>query len=234
MRFGLLNDVRRLDEKALPRTIDRFVALANDDPDVPPNVAPPVLRADTAAAKAIAAKLGLAGERRRIVALCPGAEYGPAKQWPTAHFAALAALLAQEGYAAWIFGSDKDRETAEQIRTLTAARDKAAAPVNLCGRTSLIEALDLMSLTAGVITNDSGLMHIAAAIGRPVVALYGSTTPAMTPPLAKAVHILERTLPCRPCFQRVCPLGHLDCLNLIGAADVDAALQEVVAPAGRD
>jgi heptosyltransferase-2 len=77
-------------------------------------------------------------------------------------------------------------------------------------------------------------MHIAAAIGRPVVALYGSTTPAMTPPLAKAVRILERTLPCRPCFQRVCPLGHLDCLNLIGAADVQAALQEVVAPAGRD
>jgi heptosyltransferase-2 len=234
MRFGLLNDVRRLDEKALPRTIDRFVALANDDPEVLPNVSPPILRADAAAAKTIAAKLGLAGEKRRIVALCPGAEYGPAKQWPTAHFAALAALLAQEGYAAWIFGSDKDRETAEQIRTLTAARDKAAAPVNLCGRTSLIEALDLMSLTAGVITNDSGLMHIAAAIGRPVVALYGSTTPAMTPPLAKAVRILERTLPCRPCFQRVCPLGHLDCLNLIGAADVDAALQEVVAPAGRD
>ena len=97
MRYGLLNDARRLDKKKLPRTIDRFVALAGDDGGSPPTVTPPVLRHDPAAARAIAAKLGLVEESRPVVALCPGAEYGPAKQWPATHFAALAALLCRSG-----------------------------------------------------------------------------------------------------------------------------------------
>ena len=79
-----------------------------------------------------------------------------------------------------------------------------------------------MSLARSVVTNDSGLMHVAAAIGRPLVALYGSTTPEMTPPLGRVVEIVERQLPCRPCFERTCPLGHLDCLNLIRPDDVFA------------
>jgi heptosyltransferase-2 len=228
MRFILLNDMRHLDEMKLPRTIDRFVALANDDRNAPPVVAPPVLRQDPAATKRLAETLGVADERRPVVAICPGAEFGPAKQWPAAHFATLAGLLAKKGYAVWILGSPKDQAVAEQIRSLAATRDKAAAPVNLCGRTDLVQAIDLMSLVDGVVTNDSGLMHIAAAVNRPLVALYGSTTPAMTPPLGRNVRILEKTLPCRPCFQRVCPLGHLDCLNTISAAEVAAALDELM------
>jgi heptosyltransferase-2 len=230
MRYGLLNDARTLDKAKLPRTIDRFVALADDSVGAEPTVTPPILRHDPQAARAIAERLGLASESRPIVALCPGAEYGPAKQWPASHFAALAAILAAEGFAVWILGSAKDKAIGDEIVKLAMAHEESAVPVNLCGATGLLEALDLMSLSTGVVTNDSGLMHIAAAIGRPLVALYGSTSPAMTPPLGKAVRIVERTLPCRPCFKRVCPLGHLDCLNLIGAAEVAERLNEMIGP----
>ena len=187
-----------------------------------------MLAHDADQARAVAAKFGLAGGRP-VIALCPGAEYGPAKQWPAAHFAALADRLADAGYATWIFGSPKEAPLGETIATLAAARNPAAAPVNLAGRTSLVEAIDLLSLVAAVATNDSGLMHIAAALGRPLVALYGSTTPEMTPPLGDHVKIIERTLPCRPCFQRTCPLGHLDCLNLIPAAEVADAVLSLAA-----
>jgi heptosyltransferase II len=230
MRYGLLNDARMLDKAKLPRTIDRFVALADDGTGTEPTVTPPILRHDPEAASAVAERLGLAQADPPVVALCPGAEYGPAKQWPASHFAALAAILAAEGFAVWILGSAKDKPIGEEIVRLAAAHEESAVPVNLCGATGLLEALDLMSLATGVVSNDSGLMHIAAAIGRPLVALYGSSTPAMTPPLGKAVRIVERTLPCRPCFKRVCPLGHLDCLNLIGAAEVAGCLDEMIGP----
>ena len=228
MRFGLLNDARHLDKTALPRTIDRFVALSDDGNGAVPAVTPPILRHDSAAAAALASKHGLADEKRPIVALCPGAEYGPAKQWPASHFSALANSLADRGIATWIFGSKKDKPVAETIIRLVGTGDPQATPVNLCGATGLLEAVDLMSLTSAVVTNDSGLMHVAAAIGRPLVALYGSTSPAMTPPLGKMVRIIERNLACRPCFKRECPLGHLDCLNLIGATEVVDALDEMI------
>jgi heptosyltransferase-2 len=229
MRYGLLNDARKLDKAKLPRTIDRFVALADDGTGAEPTVTPPILRHDPDMARAVAERLGLTPADRPVVALCPGAEYGPAKQWPASHFAALAAILAAEGFAVWILGSAKDKAIGDEIVALAVAHEESAAPVNLCGATGLLEALDLMSLATGVVSNDSGLMHIAAAIGRPLVALFGSTTPAMTPPLGKAVRIIERTLPCRPCFKRVCPLGHLDCLNLIAAAEVAGRLDEMIA-----
>jgi heptosyltransferase-2 len=227
-RYGLLNDVRRLDKGRVRRTIDRFVALAAAKGEPAPATLPPVLTADPERGRALAAGLGLPLDRP-IVALCPGAEYGPAKQWPAAHFAALADLLARRGLQTWIFGSKKDAAIGEAIIALARARNPQAVPVNLAGRTGLTEAIDLLGLVASVATNDSGLMHVAAAIGRPLVALYGSTTPEMTPPLGPVVEIVERELPCRPCFKRVCPLGHLDCLNLIAASDVAA---RVIAQAG--
>lgn len=230
MRFGLLNDARRLDKTRLPRTIDRFVGLADDGEGSPPIVTAPILRHDPDAAGSLARKLGIGGKDRPIVALCPGAEFGPAKQWPASHFAALGAMLADKGFDIWLLGSKNDRPIADKIVELVAAYGQSAKPVNLCGETSLVEALDLMSLSACVVSNDSGLMHIAAAIGRPLVALFGSSSPAMTPPLAKQVRLLERTLPCRPCFKQECPLGHLDCLNLISATEVADALSELIEP----
>ena len=230
MRFGLLNQPRHVDKVRHPRTIDRFVALADDGTGSQPTVTPPVLRHDEIAGQAVAMRVGLDQETRPVIGLCPGAEYGPSKQWPASHFAALAALLAERGFATWIFGSDNDRPIADRIVRLASAHDDEAAPIDLCGATDLLDAIDLMSRTAAVVSNDSGLMHIAAAIGRPLVALYGSTSPAVTPPLGKAVRILERDLSCRPCFKRECPLGHLDCLNLIAASEVADAIAEMIDP----
>src|SRR5262249_20801690 len=144
-------------------------------------------------------------------------------------FAALARRLAEAGYATWIFGAPRDIALGDSIAALAKVDGARTTPVNLAGRTSLVEALDLLSLAAAVATNDSGLMHIAAALGRPLVALYGSTRPAMTPPLGGTARVIERTLPCRPCFQRTCPLGHLNCLNHISAEEVAEAVLELAA-----
>lgn len=227
-RYGVLNDIRRLDKVRTPRTVDQFVALAAARDEAPPETVAPVVRADPERARALVHKLGLDRDARPVVALCPGAEFGPSKQWPAAHFAALAAILDSEGYQTWLLGSPNDTATGETIRTLASERNGQAAPVNLAGKTNLLQAIDLLSFTAGVIANDSGLMHISAALGRPVVALYGSTTSEINPPLGRDARVLERTLPCRPCFQRVCPLGHHDCMNLIRPAEVAATLAELL------
>jgi heptosyltransferase-2 len=230
LRYGFLNDLRTLDKGALPRTIDRFVALASDRGSPPAAVTHPVLRYDADAALRLAQKFSLEDKGRPVVVLCPGAEYGPSKQWPATHFARLATILAARGFATWILGSSKDRPVAEEIVRLAGTKKKALVPFNLCGATTLLEAIDLMALATGVVSNDSGLMHVAAAIGRPVVALFGSTTSSQTPPLATRFRIVESDLPCRPCFERVCPLGHGDCLKTLQPKEVADALKEICEP----
>ncbi|MGL4286745.1 MAG: lipopolysaccharide heptosyltransferase II, partial [Phreatobacter sp.] len=152
---------------------------------------------------------------------CPGAEYGPAKRWPAAHFAALARMLASAGYAIWLFGSPKDHAVAEEISQLAPGLCR-----NLCGATALGQAVDLLALADLVVCNDSGLMHVAAALDRPLVALYGSSSPGFTPPLSDQADILSLNLDCSPCFKRDCPLGHLDCLNKLTPEQVFAACLE--------
>lgn len=207
MRFGLLNDLRGLDKDAIPRMVDRFHQLAfpaNTKSGAAPN---PVLNPEPDALKTTVQRLNLS-LNQPVIALCPGAEYGPAKRWPARHFATLARTMSQQGYQIWLMGSDRDRVQAEDIQTL------AETPlVNLCGQTSLPEVIDLLSSASHVITNDSGLMHVACALGRPVIALYGSSSPTFTPPLSPLATVLSLNLSCSPCFQRQCPLGHLNCLE---------------------
>ena len=152
------------------------------------------------------ARLGLRRDRP-IVALCPGAEYGPAKRWPAAHFAAIAEAMHARGRQVWIFGSAKDAAIGAAIAEL------APAAINLCGRTGLADAVDLLALSGLVLTNDSGLMHVAAAAGCRVVALFGSSTPDYTPPLSPRARAISLGLSCSPCFARTCPLGHTNCLQ---------------------
>jgi len=217
-RYGLINVRHRLDAAALPLMAERYAKLAE------PAEAPPVrplraarLEVNQANLVITLSRLGL-DRSRPIAVLCPGAEYGPAKRWPARHFAALARALAARGYAVWLVGSAKDKPAADAI----AADD--AGTLNLCGRTDLGAAIDLMSLAAVVISNDSGLMHVASALGRPLVALYGSSSPDHTPPLNPDARVVRREIECSPCFARECPLGHFRCMNDLAPEQVLAAI----------
>ena len=195
---------------AMPQLVTRYASLAMPRGAPVPAPTAPVLVPDLANLAAAAAALGL--ERDRPVAvLCPGAEFGPAKRWPVDHFAALARMLADDGYALWILGSPNDRPVAT---ALVAALGSAVPGVaDLTGRTDLGSAIDLMSAATLVVSNDSGLMHAAAAVGARLVALFGSSSPAYTPPLSPTARIARIDIACSPCFKRECPLGHFRCMR---------------------
>lgn len=209
MRFVLLNDRRHLDKQALPMTVQRFVMLGMpQQPSDVPTVAPPKLVADLANGKGVMTRLGLTLDRP-VAAFMPGAEYGPAKQWPALHFAELAQGLIAQGHRVWILGSVKDRAIGEEIAQAVASEHLH----NLCGQTELADVVDLLALCQVAVSNDSGLMHVAAALGIKLIALYGSSDPKHTPPLSPAAKVMYLGLPCSPCFKRQCPLGHTRCLN---------------------
>ena len=216
-RYVLLNDLRRLDEEALPLIVERYAALAQPAGEALRRPLPePRLRVDEAARSATVAKYAL-DATRPVLALAPGAEYGPAKRWPPRHFAAVANAAIARGEAAWIFGSAKDTPVAREILAL------APGALDLTGRTSLDEAIDLLSLAARVVSNDSGLMHVAAALDRPMAAVFGSSSPAFTPPLSAKARVVSLGLSCSPCFARTCPLGHTNCLETLEPAEVEKA-----------
>ncbi|MDC7697774.1 lipopolysaccharide heptosyltransferase II [Vogesella indigofera] len=208
LRYGLLNDTRELNEHELPTMVERFCILAEEPRHALHRPIPhPSLSSQPAAQQTVAARLGLSLDKP-VVAMCPGAEYGPAKRWPPRHFAALAAALDSRGYQVWLFGSAKDQDIGEEISRL--AQSKA---LNLCGKTGLDEAIDLMALAKLAVCNDSGLMHVAAALHIPLVALYGSSSPDFTPPLSDHAEIVNLNLDCSPCFERTCPYQHMRCLE---------------------
>jgi heptosyltransferase-2 len=217
MRYGLLNDIRRLDESVLRQTVQRYVALGFDDlPSVAPAVPLPMLKTSRRNSERLIGALAL-DLSRPVVCMMPGAEYGPAKQWPVRYYARLAAKLADSGFSIWVLGSSKESALGDSI-----TRELGDAGSNLCGSTELVDVVDLLAMAAQVVTNDSGLMHIAAAVGCKLNVIYGSSTPDYTPPLADAssLNIFYQALDCSPCFKRVCPLGHTNCLKEIDADTV--------------
>ena len=223
-RYGLLN-VRHANPAngQRPPMVGQYAALAyapgaklpwlQENATVPMPV--PRLDVDLNEAARVSARFNL-DTRAPLVVFCPGAEFGPAKRWPPEHFATLAQFIAQSfPYARIVaLGSPKDSPIAQAIA------DRAPNVRNLCGQTSLGEACALISRASAVVTNDSGLMHVAAALRRPLVAVFGSTDPRHTPPLSDLAKVQWLHLECSPCFARECPLGHLNCLRELGAEQV--------------
>jgi heptosyltransferase-2 len=219
MRYGLLNDIRPLDKSVRTMTVQRFVALGlPKDASLPPQIQYP--RLVVTEVQRMAAQQKFLGRTGSLLALCPGAEYGGAKRWPAAYFADVARYHIVQGGQVILLGSGKDTPVTADI----AAATNAPACLDLAGKTSLQEVLALLSLADKAVSNDSGLMHVAAAVGTPVIALYGSSDPIYTPPLSDKAHILHLGLECSPCFKRECPLGHLDCLRKITPQQVISLL----------
>jgi heptosyltransferase-2 len=229
-RYWLLNERHRLDTRTqsqLAQLVQRYAALAEHNiADLPR----PHLDSSPAQQAAARKALQLPSDTPPVI-FCPGAEYGAAKRWPVQHFAELARKVMRSGIPwddaehtpVWIIGSAKDAAIGDAIAG--AASNTPHTPhtphaLNLCGRTTLEQAIDLIAGARWVVSNDSGLMHVAAALDRPLTALYGSSSPAYTPPLSLDAKIISLNLPCSPCFKRSCPLGHLDCLNHISADQV--------------
>jgi heptosyltransferase-2 len=207
IRYGLLNDARKLDKSALPLMVERFASLAEKNGDcIPQPLAYPRLEISAKQQLAALDKFNLALDKP-IAVFCPGAEYGAAKRWPPAYFAELAQRLSEEGYAVWLLGSAKDKEHADKIAALCQTECR-----NLCGETDLADAIAILSCAQLVVSNDSGLMHLAAALNRPQLALFGSSSPKFTPPLSDQSQVVKLNLACSPCFKRTCPLGHFNCM----------------------
>ena len=231
-RYGVLNLVHKLDQAKLPLMAERYAQLAEKPGAELQRPLPPVrLEVDPVNTARTTSRLHL-DRSRPIAVFCPGAEYGPAKRWPARHFAALARELSKRDYAIWLIGSGKDAELGEEIRA-----QSGGVCENLCGKTDLASAIDLLSCAAVVVSNDSGLMHVAAALEKPLIALYGSSSPDHTPPLSlssqpELARIVKIDIECSPCFARECPLGHFKCMNDLLPAQVLAEIDAIGETAG--
>lgn len=218
MRFGLINLLLDNPSKVnRPPMAEHYLALGSllEDETQSLNCAAayPVLQVPLAAKQSVINKLRDVGiDQKNMFVLCPGAEYGPSKRWPTEHFARLAIALISDdpGNRIILLGSQGDHTLAQSINTQVGDHPNL---LNWCGKTSLDEAIALISISRALVSNDSGLMHIGAALHVPQIAIFGSSDPHHTPPLSDKAKVLWLNLPCSPCHKRECPLGHLQCLK---------------------
>ncbi|PTE09882.1 lipopolysaccharide heptosyltransferase II [Mesorhizobium helmanticense] len=215
MRYGLLTDIVPLPDAVRRRTAQAYFNLAQGG-----TFRAPRLTVDTANQAALLRRFGLG--MKKFVALMPGAEFGPAKRWPSEHYAGLASDLMAKGFDVALFGSKNDADVTAEIARL------APGVVDLAGKTRLEDAIDLISAARLAVSNDSGLMHVAAAVGTPIVAVYGSTSPDNTPPLTERRELVWLGLSCSPCHKKICPLGHLNCLKTLEVARVAAAADRLL------
>jgi heptosyltransferase-2 len=228
LRFGLINLALDNPSKVnRPPMVEHYLALSNlliDDETTSSDELTPKLNVALTAQQSVDKKLQVQNiHSESLYVLCPGAEYGPTKRWPATHFAKLAQLLIEENpnNQVILLGSKSDQILAQEI---TAQAQQADNIHNWCGDTSLDEAIALIGMSKAVVSNDSGLMHIAAALKTPQVAIFGSSDPAHTPPLSNKAKVIWLNMPCSPCHKKECPLGHLLCLKDILPEQVLATL----------
>lgn len=224
MRYGLLNDIRKLDKQALPMMVQRYVSLAYpaSQAQIAPSYQPPQMIAEAVKTDLVPTQ----DKNSKRLILCPGAEFGPAKQWPAEHYAQIAQQLIQQGWQVLILGSQADQAIATKITSQIPA-EQVKSIFNLCGKTELQDAIDLLATADTVISNDSGLMHIAAALHSPLIAIYGPTSPSFTPPLAENAHIVQLDVDCGPCFKRSCPEQHHHCMRDINSQQIVNIVESV-------
>ncbi len=206
-RYPLLTHCRRLNKTNTPKLVEQYAELFNyKSEDITGKLHNPRLAVSKKSKSDIQNQF-IKLQKEKIACLCPGAEFGPAKMWPYQKYSELAKQLGVKGYEVFVIGSKRDALIGEKIHFLS---NKIAT--NLCGKTSLDDAIALLSISDLVVSNDSGLMHVAAALNRPLVAIYGSSSPDFPPPLTDNAITARLELPCSPCFQRTCPLKHMECL----------------------
>ncbi len=211
MRFGLIND-RIKKDKSLYRTVDQFLALAPKNEHVKTSLSTHLISKPNQARKFLKGKLKSSD---KILGIAPGAEYGEAKRWPVEYFAKVAIEAIENDWKVILLGSSNDLDLGESLDQLT--KNKV---INLIGKTKLEEVIDVMSICNSFLSNDSGLMHVAASLGIKQVAIFGSSDPKKTPPLSRHAKLIYLGLSCSPCFERVCPLQHTNCLKNIKPEEI--------------
>lgn len=214
-RYGLLTDLRP-NKRIFQYMVERYVALSSPAENMLSQVSlntcrQPKLSVNEASQSTAMLRLQLHNQRK-VFGLCPGAEYGPAKRWPDEHYSKVAQQVIIDGGQVWLFGSAKDKEVTQKIKQ-SLPEPLQQHCFDLAGETSLIEAVDLLAACHTVICNDSGLMHVSAAVGCNIIAIYGSSSPEYTPPLTNNLQVMHTDIECRPCFKKNCPLSHQKCLT---------------------
>ena len=189
MRYFLINDMRILDKKIFPRMVDRFVALAfKKNENLPSSIPYPSLKVEEENLDSLRVNFGI-DSISPLICLCPGAEFGPAKRWPTNYYSEVANEYLKKNWQVILLGSTNDIPVGEEIKKKI---NKESGFLNLIGQTKLVDAIDILSSSNLVLTNDSGLMHIAASVNVNLIALYGPTSPQFTPPLSNKAVVIKK------------------------------------------
>jgi heptosyltransferase-2 len=219
MRFGLLNDIRYLKKSIYKTMVERYIALAYQANYPLPNEQPtPKLTVNQENIDQLKLKFAInTNNNLPVLALCLGAAFGEAKCWPEEYYLELASMQVKKQWQVWLFGTKPDLQIT----------DPSSQILNFSGKTKLLDTIDLLSLADVVVCNDSGLMHIAASFNKKIIAIYGATSSKFTPPLAEHVQIINKHLPCSPCFARTCPLGHHKCMKQITVEEISNCIQNM-------
>ena len=220
--LGLLTEVRRIDKQSIPHQAARFVALMEPNGRVPTDVPAPALALEDRAIESSLTRLGLSRPLKPLLILAPGSGNTPTKRWLPRHFADVARVRHEQGWRIWILGAPADRELTAEVNGVS-----GGVCADLGGRTSLAEAIAISGLADAVVSNDTGTLHVAAALDRPTIAVFGPTDPAFTLPQSSNVKAVRLGLDCSPCFKAECPLGHFGCMRDLTPQSVLAALDDL-------